>query len=111
MVKERVFWHDNWCSPYPLASIFPQLYEAATTKRSTVANNFFMEMEGPDKWFLGIDTTVAQLEALQVSSLLALLQGTLLNEGEDRLFWRDDSDIFTVKLCYKKLWDDKITVF
>lgn len=68
-------------------------------------------MEGPDSWFLGIDTILAQQEAHQVNNLFALLQSFVLTEGEDMLSWNDDSETFTVSSCYRKLLETRLFFF
>jgi len=101
LVKELLFWKDNWLGSGSLKSIFPRLFSLSVSKEAKISlsgawvNNVWV-------WNLSWRRDLSAWELDLVSKLLGVVH--LLSpsiEFEDKWVWKDgDSVEYSVNLVY-----------
>lgn len=95
---ERIcFWIDRCCSSITLSRLYPELYEASSTKFSTVADNWKGQFASNRGWFLGHGEFSGEVISENVHKLLPLLDKLVLSDDPDKLVWNDGSDCLNVR--------------
>lgn len=97
------FWKDRWCTKYPLAQLFPNLFEVGKTKNATVADVLGSFRNGVNVGCLGsVDINHGQIAEL-ARELNALITKKTLSDEQDELVWdRGDGKLSAVN-CFKEI--------
>lgn len=97
------FWHDRWCSPYPLSRLFLDLYIAANTKNFTVSELLSALGSGFFGNCLGTNHVLNGPMAFMVAELNRCYSYVSLSSDPDELAWVQNCDSLSVSNCYSNL--------
>ncbi|XP_019239934.1 PREDICTED: uncharacterized protein LOC109219918 [Nicotiana attenuata] len=92
------FWKDKWLNNIPLMEVYPNFFQIAQDKNSSIAQN-----RCGNSWNVLFRRYVQDWELDSVLELLASSERCTIDETKaDRLSWGDNK-LFTVKECYQLL--------
>ena len=81
------FWEDIWCGDTSLKNAFPELFNIATNKDVSIADNRDC-LNGSVQWNVTFIRRVHDWEVEVLASFYTLLYShTMRGEGEDRMWW------------------------
>ena len=106
------FWDDVWCKEASLKEAFPGLYNIASAKDASIANNMDF-MGGTIQWNVSFFLLVHDWELEVLASFYTLLYShRMRREGEDKIWWVPSrKGKFDVKSFYNILARKKASHF
>jgi len=88
------FWKDRWIGEQPLASIFLRFFNISSSKEAKIGE-LWNSHDGIVTWNIGWRRQPFLWEVALIDNLLALLEGVLLGEEDDKWIWLpEDGGIF-----------------
>lgn len=105
------FWHDRWCSPFPLARLFPGIYAVASTKNLSVSEVYSLEGPGHHGSCLGTAQGCNEQMADLLVELKRCYMKITLSDEVDELLWSSSSDSMSVANCYSNLLSFRLNFF
>ena len=98
------FWDDVWCGDSPLKVAFPGLFNIASFKEASIADNV-ERSNGATQWNIQFTQLIHDWEVEVLASFYRCLYSCKMREnGEDKLWWVPSrKGIFEVKSFYRVL--------
>ncbi|OVA18818.1 hypothetical protein BVC80_7457g1 [Macleaya cordata] len=84
-----------------IATKFSTVYRVSRKKKAFVHEVMQFVEEGRVEWDLDLPRRLGDVEALEFSQLIALLQSYKLQDGKDKRFWRWEKSGICWGLCPK----------